>query len=243
MADSNYDVMAGMQDILGYQGLVGQNPYLTYQGAIPFGNNYQTVNPYTGQTQAPTNAYGRAIQPPQGTTLTSNPVQQTPAATPAATASAPDNSALINYLQSQNQTLEGMPSSLNPGGWGSGGNVYNNSALAQIQNNAQQIAMLQQAAAMAAAQPAATQPTASTQASGTSSGQPLSNSQYLSLLANPGPLQSVGAAPPGPGQTATGSAASTPNVMSAFLAANKSGNTPFLNTLRTMQNQGAGGLG
>jgi hypothetical protein len=55
---------------------------------------------------------------------------------------------------------------------------------------------------------------------------------YMDALSNPGPIQPVGAYPPQPGQTPTGSAASTPSVMNAFLAANAGKSTPFLSTLR-----------
>ena len=37
---SGDDPLADMQNLIGYQGLVGQNPYLTYQGKIPMAGFY-----------------------------------------------------------------------------------------------------------------------------------------------------------------------------------------------------------
>lgn len=269
MASSNYDVLAGMQDILGYQGLVGDNPYLAYQGAIPFGQNYQTVNPFSGAVQGPTDAYGNPIQPPQGTTLNSNPAQQ--AAAPAA-APAPAQNPNQNYVNQllTNSAVNALPSR----GDGTFGNPV--TGIANNQNAVELLNLRQQQNAAAAQQAAQTmaslgpnpsalavlqqfglgggQPSAAGSAgSGTAGnggggsaapagGGPLTNQQYLSLLANPGPLKPVGAAPPGPGQAPTGPSNTGGNVMSAFLANNRSGNTPFLNTLRTMQDQAAGGV-
>ena len=55
---------------------------------------------------------------------------------------------------------------------------------------------------------------------------------YMDALRNPGPIAPVGARPPQPGQTPTGSPPASPNVMQAFLA--NAGSTPFAKTLQGM---------
>jgi hypothetical protein len=281
MAD---DVLANMQNILGYQGLVGQNPYLTYQGAIPFSNSYVTKSPFSGpvtmgpQDQLPTDAYGQPIQPPYGTTLTSTPPQapaQAPAQAPPAnspiTNQLASNAAMQRVLQNQTQNMSGLQ-----GGTTGSGNqapsVYGDPVGLAVRANAPppgygpygysanqaamgitpQIAAARAAAfgapgasaqsigaqegpggALAAQAPG--QAAGVGQAGGAGGGGPqqtgLTRQQYLYLLANPGPIKAVGAAPPQPGQAATG-ASQVPSVMQSFLAANPSGKTGFLNTLR-----------
>jgi hypothetical protein len=57
------DPLADMQNIMGYQGLTGPNPYLPYQGQIP-------MPQYRGW---PTDASGNPIQPTQGSGITATP--------------------------------------------------------------------------------------------------------------------------------------------------------------------------
>ena len=259
---SGDDPLADMQNILGYQGLVGPNPYSPFQNAIPFSGG---AGPGVGFIAGwPTDAMGNPIQPQAGSGIPS-PGSAQAAASPAAT---------------PGTTLNSMPGGGQPGGqinyagMGSAGpavqELMNNYQAAQAkltpqqqynqqQANAVRQQMLQQqdnitASANAgggfgqspggafnpgssysplmgqAAAPAAAAPAA---ASGPMGPSGLTRQQYLSLLANPGPLPTYGAGPPQAGQTRTGTP--SPNVMQAYLATQGGKNTPFVNTLNKLQ--------
>jgi hypothetical protein len=137
----------------------------------------------------------------------------------------------MDYIRQQSQNIEGSPASLNQGGFGSGNGVLSNQALMNLRTNAIQMDQLQrQQQAGGMGQTAA--PAAPAAPAVPTTG--INRDQYLALLANPGPIQPVGANPPGPGQAQTGPVGST-NAIPAFLAANKGSNTSFINTLRQMQ--------
>ena len=264
---SGDDPLADMQNILGYQGLVGPNPY----DPFPLGNQTQTGIPFSGGAGPgvgfiagwPTNAFGQPIQPQAGSGIPS-PGSAGGAASPAAP---------------PGTTLNSMPGAtggqINYAGMGSAGpavqELMNNYQAAQAkltpqqqynqqQANAVRQQMLQQqdnlsASANAgggfgqspggafnpgssysplmgqAGAPAAAGPPAA--ASGAMGPSGLTRQQYLSLLANPGPLPTYGAGPPQAGQTRTGTP--TPNVMQAYLATQGGKNTPFVNTLNKLQ--------
>lgn len=233
-------------------GLTGQNPYLYFQGKYPFGQGADyspqgqampgmaQFNTGVFGNRPPTDAYGNPIQgfvdysndqnaahakqmadynaaqPPPGKTINSLPAGISDSG------GGSDNSALMNYIASQNAAIEGSPSSLNQGGFGAGNNVFSNSALMQIQNNAQQMDILrrqQQAATSPAAAAGPAPPPTPTNM----------HDAYLDALSNPGPPMMPGATMQ-PGTTATGSAA--PNVMGAFLASQGGSGTPFTKTLK-----------
>jgi hypothetical protein len=278
------DPLADMQNILGYQGLVGNNPYLAYQGQIPLAGyalppGSPTISTPQGNVAVPTDAMGNPIQIPPGMTLnTPPPPAAAPApATPAAPAQSPivsqlaSNAAMQRILQNQAQGMSGVqggttgsgnqaPTTFGdpvglaiqanqpPPGYGPYGYSANQAAMGITP----QIAAARAAAFTApgasiqsimntpglAATPPGTQqaaPAAATGAGGPSGPPVLTREQYLTLLANPGKPPTYGAQPPLPGQTPTGTPG--PNIVNAFLAANKNANTPFLNTLRAMQQQ------
>lgn len=118
------DMLANMQNILGYSGLVGQNPYLTYQGQIPMAG-YVTQSPFTGpvvmgpQDVLPTDAMGNPIQPPYGTTLNRTSINA-PAPAPQGPTFSPVNAP--NY--SQNQAANAAATSQVPGPTGTFGPAY-----------------------------------------------------------------------------------------------------------------------
>jgi hypothetical protein len=225
------DPLADMQNLMGYAGLVGPNPYTPFQSGIPFSGG---AGPGVGYLAGwPTNALGQQIQPPAGSGISPPGAAQ---ATPAA--SAPGTT--INSIPTQGtgggmspliamqqagatpQQLQGMMSQLSPTIPGTGGQANPNYQSAMMQDQNALAAMQQQTA-----QPAAQGSNPANAA--------LSRQQYLQLLANPGPLPTYGAAGPQAGQTATGTA--PPNVLASFLAANAGKNSSFLNTLRGLQTQ------
>jgi hypothetical protein len=279
------DPLADMQNILGYQGLVGNNPYLAYQGQIPLAGyalppGSPTISTPQGNVAVPTDAMGNPIQIPPGMTLNSPPPPPAPApppTAPAAPAQSPivsqlaSNAAMQRVLQNQAQGMSGgmggttgsgnqAPTSYgDPIGLAIGAHGPLTSPYAFANNAAAmgitpQIMAARQAAFMApgasassiAAQeqpggplyaaPPGSAP-AATAAPAAPAGPPgppvLTREQYLTLLANPGKPAATGAQPPLPGQTLTGTPG--PNIVNAFLAANKNASTPFLNTLRATQ--------
>ena len=252
-----------MQNLLGYAGLVGNNPYSPFQNAIPFsggagpGVGYiagmptqawsgqpigappqPTYNPLSGGSANT----GQAAQPP-GMTINSNQIQQ-PAqgsllATPAMqqlsanyqaaqAAKSPQqlaidaqNDAMRQQMLQQQATMSQVQAG--NGGFGNmPGGAFNPGSYMPMQPPTGPRRPQQQGAA---------QPSGSA-----ANGAMLSRQDYLSRLANPGPLPTYGAQPPQAGQTATGTP--PPNVLAAFLSANK-GNTPFSSTLRALQPTGS----
>jgi hypothetical protein len=72
------DPLADMQNMMGYAGLVGNNPYSPFQNSIPF---YGGPGPGVGYLNGwPTNAMGQPIQAPPGMTLNNTPAAPVPAA-------------------------------------------------------------------------------------------------------------------------------------------------------------------
>ena len=252
---SGDDPLADMQNILGYQGLVGPNPYSPFQNAIPFSGG---AGPGVGFIAGwPTDAMGNPIQPqagsgipspgsapaagPQpsvpGTTINSNPAQSAGPnqltaigqmmgmSDPSQLYNSPAGQQQVSQVlndQMRNQQLQAMQTQSDvragQGGFGNmPGGAFN-------PNPGYTPSFTQQAAQPQAAQPAA---------SGAMGPSGLTRQQYLSLLANPGPAPTYGAAPPQAGQTRTGTPA--PNVMQAFLATQGGKNTPFVNTLNKLQ--------
>jgi hypothetical protein len=240
---SGQDPLADMQNLMGYAGLVGPNPYLTYQGKIPM----------PGYVGSPTTAWGTTINsvPPAmggGGASQASPALQAPA--PAGqsyqvgsdfgSAQGPVNELLANYaaaqskltpqqqlIQQQNAAIRNRNltnlNTMNIGRAGQGGFGNPDSAGDVINAGRVGIPPMPNVASGAPATAAPTAPGAGG----------LSRDQYLSMLANPGPLPQYGAAGPQPGQTPTGTP--LPNVTGAFLAANKGSSTPYLNTLRNLQ--------
>lgn len=216
MADAPF---ADYQTVMGYQGLVGPNPYLTYQGAIPM----------PGYRGTPTDASGRPIQsyldaqkahdawsaanpaPAQGTTLNTNP---------------------NDMMTMRNAALTGQPGAAKAYGAnfapaGAPGGIQqlygqNFAAFTPQQNwtgNTQQ----------AAPAPAPQNPIDMRQA-------------YLDALANPGKVTTPGAQIY-PGAAPTG--APQPSVLDKFLANNQAStgaggytNQPFFATLNALKNVG-----
>lgn len=260
---SGQDPLADMQNILGYQGLVGPNPF----DPFPIGNQTQTGIPFSGgagpgvgfiagmPTQAwsgqpigaPPQQQAAPAQPP-GMTINSNPVQASgglsqaqqsalgqwgPAinelmnnyqATPAGRAMANNpNAPLMNYIQSQNQNMQAYPQG-GSSGFGPNSGPLSAAQRDQMTNNALMLQQLQaQGSAQGSAPPSGSAP----------NGVMLSRQDYLSRLANPGPLPVYGAGPPQAGQTQTGTP--PPSVVQAFLSAQGGKNTPFVNTLNKLQ--------
>lgn len=212
MADSP---LADYQTVLGYQGLVGQNPYLKYQGAIPMAGYYGTPTDASGQpiqsyldAQAAHDTWA-AQHPaqPQGTTLNTSPSM-----------TALRNAALTNQpgaaqAYGANFAPQGSPAGIQA--------MYgrNFAAFTPQQNWAGNTP--QQAAA-----PAPTNPVDMRQA-------------YLSALANPGKVTTPGAQIY-PGAAPTG--APQPSVLDKFLASNQAStggggysNAPFFQTLNALK--------
>ena len=253
---SGQDPLADMQNLIGYQGLVGPNPYIVQPDQLqPFGSPAGMGMGF-GQMAAgiPTDAHGnpiggapaQSIQAPSQQSAPGTTLNSMPAGGPSGTfnyaamgsAGAPLQELMNNYQAAQ--------AKLSPQ------QLYNQQQTRQMDfSNAQNIANLNMNRTagggfgagnnvintgpnyaspmqMGAAQPAAAQPAAAAAPAGA-----LSRTQYLSLLANPGKPTAYGAAPPGPGQSPTG--AMGPNVTNAFLAANAGKSTPYLSTLRNLQ--------
>ena len=266
---SGQDPLADMQNLMGYAGLVGPNPYLKYQGQIPIAGYYTGYNdtavlPGGSGYMPPTNAQGKEIgryeteqtaannlyqqqlaaynaaQPPAatpGTTLNSAPggypagsAGATPAIqellgnyaasqaalSPGQQAAQAASAAVRNQQLQQQANLSAVKAAQGgfgnmPGGAFNPGSGYTPSMGGMM------------GAGAGAAAPAGPPPPTP----------PNMRQIYLDALANPGPVQQYGAAPPTAGQTPTGSPG--PNVMSAFLAANAGKNTPFINTLKGIQ--------
>ena len=245
---SGDDPLADMQNILGYQGLVGPNPY----DPFPLGNQTQTGIPFSGGAGPgvgfmagwPTDAMGNPIQPQAGSGIPSpGSAQASPAAVPGTTINSPPAAGMsfgqpgTNPLataaaagatpqqlgQMFSQMSPTIPSYTDTGGFGGqavmGPGTTPNPAYQRVMG---------QMLASAYGAPAA--PAAASAAMGPSG---LTRPQYLSLLAHPGPVPTYGAAPPQAGQTPTGSP--PPNVMQAYLATQAGKNTPFVNTLNKLQ--------
>ena len=253
------DPLADLQNLIGYQGLVGPNPYSPFQNAIPFSGG---AGPGVGFIAGwPTDAMGNPIQPQAGSGIPS-PGSAQAAGSPAAP---------------PGTTLNSMPGAGQPGGqinyagMGSAGpavqELMNNYQAAQAKLSPQQLYDQQQTRAMDTSNAqnianlnmnrtagggfgagnnvinsgpnyaapmqagAAAAPTAAAASGAMPSG--LTRQQYLSLLAHPGPLPTYGAGPPQAGQTPTGTP--SPNVMQAYLATQGGKNTPFVNTLNKLQ--------
>jgi len=249
---SGDDPLADIMNIQGYQGLVGQNPYLEYQGQIPMAGYYGT----------PTNAQGQAIPSflaaqaqsqaaqaaqPTGTTLNSTPpatqdyvmnpatgmMGPNPAAFQGSYAGGVDPSTGLTRMQANaatNRYYNPQPVSMVGGqsqGWGGSGG-----------SNVGGTMMMPSPASMAApwANQTAAAPTAAPAPAG-----PNMRQAYLDALSNPGPLPQYGAAAPQPGQTPSGSP--PPNVLAQFLATQGAGKTgaggytnkPFFSTLNALQ--------
>lgn len=256
---SGQDPFADQMNISGYYGgqgpgvmggLVGQNPYLTYQGKIPM-PGINTTSPFTGpvtmgpQDQLPTTAWGTTIQPPYGTTLNQTPQQPQPTPQqPQPNQQLEDLRALVNQntINTANMMFpNGM--GIDSGGRGANTGIANYpGAVDAIIANAKYRQQVNQNpnAGMPQQTPAATTQPAQPQTG-------LSREQYLYLLANPGKPPSFGADPPGPGQVRTGTG-SQPSVIQAFMNAHPGGGTTgaggynnqgFFNTLKQLQ----GGVG
>lgn len=238
---SGSDPLADMQNMIGYAGLVGQNPYLQYQGKIPMAGFY------TGNAgnMPPTDATG---QPIQSFVNANNNAQQQLANQPA-------------QGTTLNSTPQGLPAAQQSalGQWGPAINeLAQNSAAAQAaktpqqlgvdaQNNAVRQQMLQQQANMSdvagapggfgnmpggafnsgsyVPQQLPSAPGASASTGGGPPSPPDMRQAYLNALSNPGPLRTYGAAPPQAGQALTGSV-TQPNVLQQFLANNGGRSVP-----------------
>lgn len=217
------DPAAWLQDLWGMQGLTGPNTYAPFQGQIPFGGG---TGPGVGFMAGwPTDAMGKPIQAPPGMQIGAPSQPATPGTTlnsPPASAGAPVGTPLARAqaMGATPQQLAGMISQMSPTIPGT--NQPNPNYTSLMANAA--------AGAMAPGQPAtasASAPAAPAAPATNDAG--LTRQQYLSLLANPGNPAMPGAAPPGPGQTPTGTP--PPNVMQAFLAANPGSKTGFAKTL------------
>jgi hypothetical protein len=246
---SGDDPLADIMNMQGYQGLVGQNPYLQYQGQIPMAGYYGTPTNAQGQNIPSFMAALAASQAPQGsptpgTTLNSspsgpqdymmNPQTGMMGPNPAAFQGGIDpstgltiqqaNQATNRYYNPQAGSMVGGQSQ----GWGGSGG-----------SNVGGTMMMPSPASMAA--PWANQQQAPAAAPPTSSGVNMRQA-YLDALSNPGPVPTYGAAMQ-PGAAATGSP--QPNVVANFLANNaaKTGaggytNKPFFSTLQALQSGG-----
>lgn len=234
--------LSDYQNLIGWQGLVGQNPYLQYQGQIPMAGFY------TGQggNMPPTDASGRPIQSfvdynnnaqaAYQQQLAAFNQQQARAQTPGTTL----NSAANNYGMSpevyQGLVSEGIQQSQMPSA-GIGAQIAQGQGMPMgiqqlyARNFAfpTQGAPPQQAAAPAA--PQAPSPPDLRQA-------------YLDALANPGKVNTPGAQMY-PGAQPTG--VPQPSVLQQFLAKNQAGtgaggytNQPFFQTLNALQAQKPG---
>ena len=257
MADQSTDnPMADYLNMMGMQGMTGQNPYLTYQGKIPMAGFY------TGQdgSMPPTDAMGKPIQsfqtaqaahdawtPPAGTT-TLNQTQQTPtggrqsldqvmaAAQKAGSLYATDPNTGQTYAQERAGTPEaqfnavnaqmGSPAAPMGGGGVTHDQMGNYNAIGQLNANQYMSGVAQE------------QPTAAPAAAAAPTNPVDMRQAYLDALANPGKVTTPGATQQPP-PAATGSA--QPSVMQAFLAAHPSGgtgsNAGFFNTLNQLQSQ------
>ena len=224
---SGDDPLADAMNIQGYQGLVGPNPYLQYQGKIPMAGFY------SGQAgnQPPTDAQGNPIQSFVNANNTAQAqyqqqlaafnAQQAQAPPPTPTPGTTLNTAAPFRMAT---TPEGMPAGQTSLGRGVIGSVW--------QRPPSTMPGQQQAAAPAAPTPPAP---------------PDMRQAYLDALANPGKVNTPGAQML-PGTTPTGpiGAGQNPSVMQAFLAAHPQGGTPapagggfsnagFFNTLNSLQ--------
>lgn len=251
---SGQDPLANMQNLIGYQGLVGPNPYLQYQGQIPM----------AGYMGWPTNAQGLPIQPSPGMNLNTTPQQafgqptlgSTPSSgpgTPPITGALASPAAMGGggrptpmpgtaqawYAQAnpaQRAQMDAMGQTAASGNWGIqgsggfGGGVNNQAGLGQ-------------AAALAPILQRQYQAQQPAQQQGNVGANPqtgLTRDQYLQLLAHPGYVQTPGAAGPQPGQMATG-ASSQPSVLGAFLGGHPGAQTTplanagFFKTLQQLQ--------
>jgi hypothetical protein len=205
------------QELMG--GMYGPNPYSQYQGRIPL----------PGYAGTPTDALGRPIQPPPGTTLNSQPAAPPPAPSSGLNVF-PNNPAANAALQRQFAALaaQGMGTQqanayrgLTGGGLSTGNPTV----------DAAQTAMAQQAAqggGWAAAGGAAPAAQAASAAPG-------SWQQAVSLLSNPGKVTTPGATVP---QSQIGN---QPSVLQQFLASQHGGtgagnysNTGFFDTLNAL---------
>ena len=195
---------------MGLLGMMQPNPYLN----PAYANKPLALPGFRGVA---TNAMGQPIQggPPQGTTLNTPP--------PQATAAAPDNSALINYMKAQDLNMQSFPQG-SQGGFGSGnGGPLSGGQRDQIVNNAMMINQLQNQGASPAAASSAASP---------ASGGVDQRQAYLDALSNPGNPPVVGAAVP------ASHPLGVPSVLNTFLAAHPSGgsktggydNTGFFST-------------
>lgn len=214
MADSP---LADYQTVLGYQGLVGQNPYLTYQGAIPMAGYYG----------APTDASGRPIQSYQDAQVAHDQWAATHPAQPQGTTlnSHPQVDAVTNQLLGWNALGHMNQPNYRP----STGDPYLDSINGIGQSGGPQFDPSRaggQAQQQQAAAPAQTNPVDMRQA-------------YLSALANPGKVTTPGAQIyPGAAQTG----APQPSVLDKFLASNQAStggggysNAPFFQTLNALK--------
>jgi hypothetical protein len=254
---SGDDPLADMQNLYGYAGLTAPFAYNQFpNGGISF---WGGAGPGVGYINGwPTNAEGQPIQPPPGMTLNQTP--QTPAPPPPA---APPNqgqwamnNSMINAMGQGVQPGASIDNVVNmraqnnaaynqggfgPGYWGGPGlqaaqagtlppgtvnpNMDAQQALAAINAYGAQVGY-----------PGGAGAAAPSQAQGPANGgSGLTRQGYLSMLANPGPLPTYGAAGSAAGQTPTGTP--PPNVLQSFLAANTSKNSPYFNTLRGLAQQ------
>jgi hypothetical protein len=253
-----------MQNLMGYAGLVGDNPY----DPFPLGNQTKTGIPFSGGAGPgigylagmPTQAWsGQPIQgstgstgststgaSTPGTTLYSNPINNT-----GGSAGGPNQ--LTAIAQMMGMTPDQLSNFTGPAAQKQVSDVLNT----QMRN--QQLQAQQTASDIKAAsggfgnmpngafnptpnyipqmtQPAQQQTAAAAAPATNASG--LTRQEYLSRLANPGALPTYGASPPQTGQTATGT--SPPNVVQAFLSSQGGKNTPFVNTLNQLQQRATG---
>ena len=254
---SGQDPLADMQNLIGYQGLVGPNPYLKYQGQIPIAGYYTGYNdtavlPGGSGYMPPTNAQGNEIPRYETEQTAANNLYQQQLAAYNAANPAPTPGTTLN---SSPAAAGGMNFSPN----GQPADVATAMAMLAQQNaaakNQQMSSMMTQSdlkagqggfgnmaggafnpgpqymPAMGGMMGGAGAPAAPARPPPPTP--PNMRQIYLDALASPGPVQQYGAAPPQAGQTPTGSPG--PNVMSAFLAANAGKNTPFINTLKGIQ--------
>jgi hypothetical protein len=253
------DYLANMQDIMGYAGLYGPNPYTPFQNGIPFSGG---AGPGIGYlTGSPTQAWsGQPIQPPPGTTLNQTPqTPQAPAPAPAPSQGVPAqyaiNNSMINAMGQGVQPGASVDNVVNmraqnnaaynqggfgPGYWGGPGLQAAQAGTlppgtVNPNMDAQQALAAINAYGAQAGYPSTggSASAAPAQQGPANGGTGLTRQQYLALASNPGPVPMPSAQGPQAGQTATGSA--PPNVLQAFLSTQGGKNTPFINTLNKLQ--------